>query len=76
MPIKETRRPNLTVLDLQLFILEDIRKKEEEQVKDLLTLALLGPSIQGSIIFIGPSTLPTFPSSTSPELSDPDLMIF
>ena len=39
-----------------------------------LTLALLGPSIHGSVILIGPSTSPLPPLLTLPELSDPDLV--
>ena len=48
--------------------------KKEVKSQISLTLALLGPSIHGSVILIGPSTSPLPPLLTSPKLSNPDLV--
>ena len=37
-------------------------------------MALFGPSIHGSVIFMGPATSPSRPNPTSAEPSDPDLV--
>jgi hypothetical protein len=83
IPIKETSGPNLAILDLQFFILKNIRRGNV-QAKDRLTLALFGPLIQGSDMLIGPCISLTLSSTTSPiilpsslpELSNSNQILF
>ena len=71
--VQEGGRPHFTITNLMFFILKKSAKKDKKSQK-ALTLALFGPSIQGSITLIGPSTLPFLPLSTLPELSVSNLI--